>query len=346
MRGGSFHNLVENWLPNIGPKLVEVEDYEKQGDPSPEGDGVDRSSTGFSEPIESLFARMGAKSQLRTWLVQNFPEHHTYVEPFGGSFKVLLWKTRRSRVEIINDVDSDLVAFFRYAVFNPQELVDAINALPTHEAIILGLREELANRKLKGLSRAVAFYLGSQSAFNASGDYSSYASSPHVLLDLSIDLRKVLPVAQRLRGVDIRSTSYQRIILSCNKDLPADRYPPGGVFFYLDPPYWSTTGYSTFQGESSFGWSDQVRLAELCRDIHQQGNKFIQTNSDHPDLLRLYGGFKNPDGSPMFFVERREVYYSMSGDAEKRKDAGEFIISNFSLAKQREVNKKQVGLFG
>ena len=297
---------------------------------------VNRSSC---EPVESLFARMGAKSQLRTWLVQNFPECHTYVEPFGGSFKVLLWKSRRARVEIINDVDADLVSFFQCVQSDPHRLVRVINALPTHEAVVLGMRSHLANRDLQGVERAAAFYLASQSAFNASGGYGSYASSPHVLLDLSIDLPRVLQVSKRLQGVDVRSTGFERLIKATNKDLPPDKYPPGGVFFYLDPPYWNTTGYKTMQGETSFEWQAQVRLSELCYEIHQTGNKFIQTNSDHPDLEKLYGGYG------CFFMERVNVRYKVNTKSEKRDLTQEFVISNFPLNTQRELNLKQKRLF-
>lgn len=300
----------------------------------------------FSVPVESLFARMGAKSQLRSWLVQNFPDTHTYVEPFCGSAKVILWKTRRARVEIINDVDADMMAFLRYVVFDPDRLVEAINALPCHEALHYGMREALKTRSFKGLERAIAFYLGSQSAFNAKGDYVAYAGSPHVLLDLSVDRKQVLKVAERLKKVNIWSTNYDRLIRMCNKQLPADRYPPGGVFFYLDPPYWNTSGYKTFQGESSFRWPDQVKLAELCAEIHQAGNRFIQTNSYHDDLLKLYGTFRLPDGSPMFIMESREVYYSIGAITEDRIDTKEVIISNFPLAKQRDINQRQKSLFG
>ena len=290
---------------------------------------------------------MGAKSQLRDWLVTNFPKCHTYVEPFGGSFKVLLWKPYRDRVEIINDIDADLVHFFQYTAAHPGRLVTAINSLPTHEALILGLRRQLADRELTGLERAAAFYVACASSFNGMVSLDGrYGCSPHVLLDCSVSPKALHKLSKRLKGVSIRSTSYKRIIQSANKFLPPDKYPPGGVFFYLDPPYWGTTGYSTYQGASSFGWAHQVELADLCLAIHKMGNKFIQTNSDHEDLKELYGSFKNEDGSPLFFVERREVYYSVAGKQEAREEAGEFVISNFELKKQRENNKKQGGLFG
>jgi DNA adenine methylase len=319
---------------------VEVEAREAATDPDPfpsvrpDGSVLMDERESFALPLESLIARMGAKSQLRAWLVTNFPEHHTYVEPFGGSFKILLAKTRRSRVEIINDVDGDLVAFFQYVQSDPERLVRVINALPTHEAVVLGLRTLLAQKKLKGVERAAAFYLASQSAFNSKGDYSSYASSPFTLMNLSINRRDVLQVADRLRKVDIRSTSFSRILKTCNKPVP------GSVFFYLDPPYWDTAGYKTLQGESSFGWKEQVELSEWCAAIHQMGNKFIQTNSAHEDLRKLYGKYKAGDGSPLFHIQTRDVYYSVAGKADARVAAGEFVISNFPL-----TSKGQMGLF-
>lgn len=355
-RPGKLATIVDCWWPPIQEEegLLEPEEFEQAYELLPvpgtsTGRGSDTvgvaSDESFLLPVESLVARMGAKSQLRDWLVRNFPKSHTYVEPFGGSFKVLLWKPYRSRVEIINDVDCDLVHFFRYAAFDPVRLVEAINSVPTHEAIILGMREGLGRKDYSGLERAVACYISLAASFNGMVGGNRYASSPFTLLRTGIDLRSVQAVAKRLRGVDIRARSFDYIIESANKELPADKYPPGGVFFYLDPPYWGTTGYKTHSGEGGFGWTEQERLARYCWEIDQKGNKFIQTNSDHPDLIGLYGGFKRPDGSPAFLVERREVYYSVAGKAANREEAGEFIISNFPLRKQREENKRQRNIF-
>lgn len=54
----------------------------------------------------------GGKWRLAPWLLEQFPPHRRYIEAYGGGASVLMRKPR-SHVEIYNDLDDDVVTFFR-----------------------------------------------------------------------------------------------------------------------------------------------------------------------------------------------------------------------------------------
>jgi DNA adenine methylase len=69
----------------------------------------------------------GAKFRLAKWVMQFFPEHTCYVEPYGGAAGVLLQKPR-VYAEVYNDLDRAVVNFFT-VIRDPESRARLIESL-------------------------------------------------------------------------------------------------------------------------------------------------------------------------------------------------------------------------
>src|SRR5215467_7610913 len=65
---------------------------------------------------------IGGKNRLSKRVIEIFPEHLTYVEPFAGGAQVFFRK-EPSKVEVLNDLDGEVVNFFRVCQQHYEELL-------------------------------------------------------------------------------------------------------------------------------------------------------------------------------------------------------------------------------
>lgn len=221
---------------------------------------------------ETVFPYPGGKTYMADWIIQHFPDHDCYVEPFGGGASVLVNKPE-SRVEVYNDRDGDIVQFFRVLREQPDELSEWLNSRPyakdLHEKY--GRQFHAGYRPDDPIERAGRFYYVRQTAF--SGKYRTHSgfSSNNSNNDAKTYYRGVSDLqafADRFRSVQVENRDYVDVF---------DRFDSTDTLFYLDPPY-IKEGDALYTGDAF----DHDRFVDAVNDLE---GMWCVSYTDVPDGL-------------------------------------------------------------
>ena len=173
----------------------------------------------------------GAKNRIALWICDYIPEHKVYVEAFFGSGAVFFNKAP-SVIETINDIDGEVVNFFRVLRENPDELYRVVSLTPYardeyKEAYKNSEKDNEIERARKFAIRCwMGFGCGNryQNGFRTSQQY----TSPPTTRQWNEFAEVIYAAAERLKHAQIENVDALELI---------ERYNTSDVFFYLDPPY-------------------------------------------------------------------------------------------------------------
>jgi DNA adenine methylase len=127
---------------------------------APGRNGVRRHRPGQGRLI--AFGWYGGKFNHLSWLLPLLPEAHHYCEPFGGSAAVLLNRDP-SPVETYNDIDGEVVNFFRVLRNHKDALIEAIGLTPfAREELYWAVSQTV--EPLSELERARRFFVRARQA--------------------------------------------------------------------------------------------------------------------------------------------------------------------------------------
>lgn len=197
---------------------------------------------GSRKGLKSPIAWYGGKAYYAEWLIERFPEHRVYVEPFGGAANVLLRKPK-SKVEVYNDVDDRVVNLLR--VVRDPEQFERLRTLLDLTPYARGEFADLLELPPSDdpVEKARRFFAICRQARGGMGmsklSKNCWAYSRRTRRDMAEPVSKYLSaidgledVAARLRTVMIESRPAIELI---------PRYDGEDSFFYLDPPYMPET---------------------------------------------------------------------------------------------------------
>lgn len=179
----------------------------------------------------------GGKWRLAPWIIDQFPQHRCYVEPFGGGGSVLLRKPR-AYAEVYNDLDGEIVNLFAVARDRGEELAKQCELTPFARAEFVQSYEPHADpmeQARRTLARSFmgfgsASVNGQPSGFRANSNRSG-TTPAHDWMNYPDALRITI---QRLRGVVIEN----RDAIECMRQHDAPE-----TLHYCDPPYAHETRY-------------------------------------------------------------------------------------------------------
>lgn len=228
--------------------------------------------------------------------------HHCYVEPFAGGAAILFMR-EPAPVEVINDLNGELVRLYRCVRHHLDELVRQFRwALVSREMFKWAQSER--PETLTDIQRAARFFYMQKLAFGAK------VSSPTFGTATTSGPRLNL-----LRIEEDLSAAHLRLARVTIEHLPWDeciaRYDRPETLFYLDPPYWQTTGYGV-----GFDLHQHHALAAAMASI--EGRAILSIN-DHPTMRQVYGAFR---------ARRLKTTYKIGGN-RKPKQASELLLTTW-----------------
>jgi len=228
--------------------------------------------------VNSPFKWVGGKSRLRKQVIALLPVHTCYVEPFAGAAWVLFGKPP-SDVEVLNDIDQELITFFRVVKEKPEELIASLEWELVSRAEFLRL-VKLDSKQLTDVQRAHRFYYLIMAGWGGELKYPRFQTSisdgghGNRLIGALKTLRERLsPVYERLKTVIIENLDWEECI---------NRYDSPTTVLYIDPPYPDNGCNYAYNMRD---WKDHEHIADRLRNAK---SKWILSSYDIPEIRNLY----------------------------------------------------------
>ena len=241
--------------------------------------------------MRTLFCRSGNKTPIADNIINLFPTHTTYVEPFVGSGAVYFHK-EPSKVEVLNDLDKDLMKGYR--------LVKTVSSDPSRYKDMHDLKQIQAFydktpiTKEDKLTHAIVKMCGGFGGKPANKTVYKPANPYN-------KTQNIQEYKQRMKHTKLLSQDYTTIVKN---------YDSKDTLFYLDPPYEGSEG---FYKHESMNYED---LNDILTNIK---GKFILSINDSANIRTIFKKFNM----------KKVVVKAKKSQEIGTHDRRELVITNF-----------------
>lgn len=246
---------------------------------------------------------IGGKNRLATKIIKLLPPHTTYVEPFAGGAQVFFHKAP-STVEVLNDLNGEIVNFFRVCQWHHEELLRYLHYCLMSRKVYDSLARA-SPESLTDVQRAGRFFYLQKNSFGGLVVKQNYHYTVTTRSNYNPERipEAIAAAHERLQHVQIECLPYEKIL---------EKYDRPTTLFYLDPPYWNRFLYRFNLTEADF-----VALERRLRTLK---GKFLLSLNDCPEVRKLFRAFH---------IRKESMAYSAQRKAGRT--YGELLIANYSL---------------
>ena len=234
------------------------------------------------------FGWYGGKYSHLDWLLPLLPHCHHFCEPFGGSAAVIL-NRQPSPVETYNDLDGEVVNFFRVLREQKDALVEAIGLTPFS-------REEFyyactpSERGISNLECARRFFVRARQVRTGLAQTASLGRWANCKNTTRAGMSGV--VSRWLGSVAMLPEIAERLMRVQIENRPAldiiDLYDEKRTLFYCDPPY----AHATRGDSKAYGYemADEQHAA-FAERLHRVRGRVAVSGYNGPLYDKLFAGW-------------------------------------------------------
>ncbi|WP_028314665.1 DNA adenine methylase [Desulfatibacillum aliphaticivorans] len=240
--------------------------------------------------MNSPLAYIGGKSKLSQTIISMMPQHHAYCEVFAGAAWVLFRK-EPSKYETINDLDSDLIAFYRILQHHLEEFIRQFKWLLSSREWFEDYKRQQDAGGLTEIQRAARYYYLQRLCFGGRVRARTFGGGPlqRPRINLIRFEEELSEVHLRLARVQIEHLPWQDFV---------KRYDRPQTFFYLDPPYYLAPYYN-----HNLTKPDYVEMADILAGVK---GKFLLSINDAPEMRDIFKAFKIGTVSLQYSVSQKQ----------------------------------------
>ena len=216
-----------------------------------------------------VFSWSGGKQRLLKYLLPLIRPHTAYIEVFGGGLAMFIAKPA-SQLEVVNDINGDLVSFYRCCKYHLDALLDELD-------LVLNSRRDFedycAQPGLTEIQRAARWFIRNRLSFGGTGTRFAI-SRTQPLTSRAQRLLAIRSLNRRLDRTTIEQKPWEYILKT---------YDHAESLFFLDPPY-------PEPGATYDGW-DELAVERFCAVVKKLKGGWIFTFKDCAQVRGCMAGY-------------------------------------------------------